>query len=76
MDLKINVGSALSPKEVIVSKSLTVRELFEGQSVSFNEGQVTHNGANLSSAQMDQTLEQNNVEDGDYIVAVSKHSNG
>lgn len=76
MDLTIYVGTSLSSGEITTSKDVTVRDLLVEQNVSFNDGQVTFNGRVLGTAEMNQTLEELEVEDEDYILAVSKHDNG
>ena len=76
MDLKINIGTSLSPEEKTVSKDKSVRDLLVEMNIPFQDGQVTLNGGVLGTAEMNQTLEELEVKDGDYILAVSKHDGG
>lgn len=76
MDLKIYIGTSLNPQKKTVSKDKTVRELLTELNVPFQDGQVTLNGGVLGTRELNQTLAELNVQDGDYILAVSKHTDG
>lgn len=76
MDLKVNIGTSLNNSEKVVSKDITVRELLKDNNLSFQDGQVTLNGGVLGTAEMNKTLEDLKIKDGDYILTVSKHDGG
>ena len=76
MDYKIHIGTSLSPQKKTVSKDKTVRELLTEMNVGFRDGQVTLNGGVLGTRELNQPLSELNIKDGDYILAVSKHTDG
>jgi len=76
MDYNINIGTSLNPNEKTVTKSDTVRELLIETNTPFQDGQVTLNGRVLGTAELNQTVEELGVKNGDYILATSKHSGG
>lgn len=76
MDYKIFVGTSLNNREKIVSKDLTVRELLTENNLPFQDGQVTLNGGVLGTKELNSTLAELNISDGDYILTVSKQANG
>ena len=76
MDLKVFIGTSLAPQKKTVSKDKTVRDLLVELNIAFQDGQVTLNGGVLGTRELNQTLNELNVKDGDYILAVSKHTDG
>lgn len=76
MDYKIKIGSALSPKDKIVSKTDTPAGLLKDMGISYQDGSVSLNGGILGSREMSSTLEELNVEDGDHILVNSKQNSG
>ena len=76
MDYTINLGTSLNPKEIVVAKDSTVRDLLVEHNIAFQDGQVTLNGRVLGTAELNQTVEELGVQDDDYILANSKHDGG
>ncbi len=76
MDYKIKIGSALAPKELTVSKDDTIRGLLTTNNIAFKDGEVTLNGGVLGTAELNKTLSELNIADGDFILVNSKQRGG
>lgn len=76
MDLKIKIGSALTPQEKIVAKTDTPKALLTAMNVAYRDGDVSLNGGVLGTADMSKTLEALNVKDGDFILVTAKQNSG
>lgn len=76
MDLKINYGYSLNPREAIVSKTETPRNLLNENGITFQDGEVSLNGMVLGTSELDSTFEALGVEEEDYLVVATKQNSG
>lgn len=69
MLIRINVGSALEPKEVKVDDSTLLKDVIKDHP---NNAQFSINGTPVSSADLNKTLQDLNVSDNAHIIYSSK----
>lgn len=71
----IYVGSAYSPKEVAVSEDNTIREIYEANNLTLTSNtMVTLNSRRLGDAELNQTIEELGIEDGDAVTITEKYA--
>lgn len=69
--LKINIGTSFDPEEIVVDENTTLQEAFKQVNVPItNSTIVTHNARRV--ANLNKTLKELNVQDGDVITANEK----
>ena len=76
MDVKIKIGSALSPQEKTVSNDDVVREIFTANNIAFRDGDVTLNGRVLGTAELNMTVGELGLQDGDFLLVNTKQNSG
>lgn len=76
MDLKINIGNALSTTEAIVEKEKTPRELLTERNIAFGDGNVMLDGEVLGTQKLNTSLEDLGITDGSYLTVTSKQDSG
>lgn len=76
MDYNIFLGSSLNPKEQTANRDDTPSQLLRDKKIAYQDGQVQLQGRVLGTAEMNKTLEELGVEDGDYITVTSKQNSG
>ena len=73
--IKVFIGSALDPKEVMVAPAQTLRQAFTDNHLSVPSGaMLTHNGSRLGDRDLDKTFTDLNIVSGDSITIAEKLS--
>lgn len=68
------IGSAYSPKEVAAPEDSTVKEVYSNNNISItNETILTLNSRRLGDAELDKTLEELGVSEGDQLTITEKY---
>ena len=71
--LEIYIGDAFDPIKVIVRPTATVREVYEENHKQLSrDAVVTHRNARLGDNELDKTLAELGVQDGDLITCTMK----
>ena len=69
--LKINIGTSFDPEEIVVDEETTLQEAFKEVNVVITGSTiVTHNARRVTD--LNKTLKELNVQDGDIITANEK----
>ena len=71
--LEIYIGDAFDPQRVIVRPTATVRQVYEENHKTIGrDAVVTHKNARLGDNELDKTLADLGIEDGDLITVTQK----
>lgn len=73
--VKIILGTNTSREELIVPKTTVLRTLLENNNVNYSVGTIHIDGCPIAQGDMDRTLEELNIKEKAFIIAIIKSDN-
>ena len=73
--VKVKVTNNMTAKEILVNGNTTIKECFVQAGISYARSTICIDGQNLSSSQLDNTLNELGVTEETTVMAIIKNDN-